>query len=49
MTKGTYTKQEIKQAIDEATQFAMYQAEESQWDTLFDLRSRLYEQFDIEE
>lgn len=49
MTKGTYTKQETKKAIDEAAQFAMYQTEESQWDTLLDLRSRLYEQFDIEE
>lgn len=49
MDEGTYTKKEIKLAIDEATQFSMYHVKEDKWNILMELQSRLYEQFGIED
>lgn len=46
---GIYTRQEIKLAIDEASQFSMFYNENEHWDALLDLQSRLYEQFGIED
>jgi hypothetical protein len=40
---------EIKYKIDTAIQLAMYYADKEKWDVLLDVKSRLYEQFGLED
>lgn len=40
---------EIKYKIDTAIQLAMYYTDEGKWDALLDVKSRLYEQFGLED
>lgn len=40
---------DIKYKIDTAIQLAMYYTDEGKWDALLDVKSRLYEQFGLED
>lgn len=48
---GTYSLAEIKSIIDESVQFEMWDTrhDQSKWDVLLNLQTRLYEKFGISE
>lgn len=45
---GEYRRDEIKNKIDFVIQKSMYETEKDKWNTILEVQSRLYEEFEID-